>query len=1036
MKELTEVRFSHRGLFSLSQKTTKFSKVLQSFVLPLALGALAVCGAATAPSAQAVTLNWSAVKEPGIGGAVTSIEVCPADSNKIVVGGDMLGATYSTDGGATWNDSFGLTNWECADATWAPGSTSTIWIGTMGGPFKSIDGGRNWVAKRSGMPAPETYWGFNVPIQNIIFDPNNSLRMLAFGGSHRDWSTGKSTAKMGSVWESTNGGESWTQKAVIADGGAGVGGDVMTAEFASGSSTIVYAATRNSGVYRSNDGGATWTAKNSGLPTTTTDFIAVHPTSASTLWWCGVGKRAVYKSTEGGDSWSFSGSGLGFDTVYDHLYRMITVSPANSNVLYVSNANWESLYKSTDGGANWSNVAATLPPTPTGLYVQGVWTEIDPNNANTVYTCNSVTIFKSTDAGANWTNVSSKTGSSTGLWQGKGYSGYVSTKIKWNPLNTNQVVLQAMDDGKFMSSTDNLLNWKMRGTGMNQWSGGNDVTFGGTGGSTIYVALGQWGADGEAPARSTDGGASWTYLANPGSGVSQSIYTLPSDTTKVWLIRSGRLYYSSNSGSSWAEINVDNNTTLSQIVGDNASPPNIYIAAQNGAYKGSASNSFTRAATVEWSNAMHIALDPSKTGRFYLAAWLYNQYNCGIYRVDNGTQTRIGGNLYSYVVAVDPQNANRVVMVTNHDPGVEISQATGVWMTENALDATPIWTQQNTGLPMLRGKAIAIHPTNGTIIVGLNGRGFYKSNTSCAAATPTGTGIGLNGQYFNDRTLTSLVRTQTDAQVNFDWGVGQPQSGGANMSGIGSDNFSVRWSGQVQAIEAGTYTFTVTADDGVRLTLNGATSPQIDRWILQGPTSYSTTHTLTAGQKIDVKMEYFEQTGGATAKLLWTRPGGISVAIPQAQLYSAPTSSVLVNRATGGTASASSAPMAGEGAAQAFDGSTNTKWLGNQSNPSWLQYTFPLDKAYTITQYRIASANDAPGRDPKNWTLQGSNDNWTTLTNLSASQINQTFGSRNSFNGNYSVSNSTAYKSYRLNITANSGDGLVQLSELELLGAS
>ena len=128
--------------------------------------------------------------------------------------------------------------------------------------------------------------------------------------------------------------------------------------------------------------------------------------------------------------------------------------------------------------------------------------------------------------------------------------------------------------------------------------------------------------------------------------------------------------------------------------------------------------------------------------------------------------------------------------------------------------------------------------------------------------------------------------------------------------------------------------------------------------------------------------------------------------------------------------------MAGEGAAQAFDGSTNTKWLGNQSNPSWLQYTFPLDKAYTITQYRIASANDAPGRDPKTWTLQGYNDNWTTLTNLSASQINQTFGSRNTFNGNYSVSNSTAYKSYRLNITANSGDGLVQLSELEVLGAS
>ena len=146
------------------------------------------------------------------------------------------------------------------------------------------------------------------------------------------------------------------------------------------------------------------------------------------------------------------------------------------------------------------------------------------------------------------------------------------------------------------------------------------------------------------------------------------------------------------------------------------------------------------------------------------------------------------------------------------------------------------------------------------------------------------------------------------------------------------------------------------------------------------------------------------------------------------------TSSTLTNRATGGTASASSNPVANEAADKAFDGNTNTKWLGSSST-GWLQYTFPNSKAYTITQYRIASANDAPARDPKNWTLQGSNDG-STWTNLSASQSNQTFASRNTFNGNYSVTNTTAFKSYRLNITANNGNGLIQLSELELLGSS
>lgn len=153
--------------------------------------------------------------------------------------------------------------------------------------------------------------------------------------------------------------------------------------------------------------------------------------------------------------------------------------------------------------------------------------------------------------------------------------------------------------------------------------------------------------------------------------------------------------------------------------------------------------------------------------------------------------------------------------------------------------------------------------------------------------TPAGTGTGLTGKYYSDKNLTTLVQTQIDATVDFDWGTGQPQySGGGNMSSVGPDNFSVRWTGQLQAIEAGTYTITTTSDDGVRLYLNGATTPQIDKWFDQGPTPYSTTVSLTAGQKIDVTMDYYDAGGGAVARLSWIRPGAsTTVAIPMSQLY-------------------------------------------------------------------------------------------------------------------------------------------------------
>ena len=65
--------------------------------------------------------------------------------------------------------------------------------------------------------------------------------------------------------------------------------------------------------------------------------------------------------------------------------------------------------------------------------------------------------------------------------------------------------------------------------------------------------------------------------------------------------------------------------------------------------------------------------------------------------------------------------------------------------------------------------------------------------------------------------------TQTDGTVNFTWGGNSPGSQ------VSSDNFSVKWSGQVRAPVSGSYTFTVTGDDGVRLFLNGQLV--IDGWV-------------------------------------------------------------------------------------------------------------------------------------------------------------------------------------------------------------
>jgi parallel beta-helix repeat protein len=139
------------------------------------------------------------------------------------------------------------------------------------------------------------------------------------------------------------------------------------------------------------------------------------------------------------------------------------------------------------------------------------------------------------------------------------------------------------------------------------------------------------------------------------------------------------------------------------------------------------------------------------------------------------------------------------------------------------------------------------------------------ADTAIGSATPGGSACpdaasnAFTACYYTDMNLTTLGLTRVDTAVNFWWARNAP------AEGIPADYFSVKWNGKF-SFNAANYTFRVTADDGFRLYVDG--SLVLDKWFVQGATTYTVVKSMTAGTHT-ITMTYFEQRGDAVAQLSW-----------------------------------------------------------------------------------------------------------------------------------------------------------------------
>jgi hypothetical protein len=169
-------------------------------------------------------------------------------------------------------------------------------------------------------------------------------------------------------------------------------------------------------------------------------------------------------------------------------------------------------------------------------------------------------------------------------------------------------------------------------------------------------------------------------------------------------------------------------------------------------------------------------------------------------------------------------------------------------------------------------------------------RGSVKVNLLDTAALMSAADPSFTGRYYPGVPIT--LTAQPRPGYRFAGWQGSTRSSERTVthtlpvtSPVNADGFSVRWRGQLRAPASGSYTLRTRSDEGVRVWLGG--NLVIDNWSPHSVTDNTAAPvTLAAGQRIDIVVEYFDNRGDATMRLLWLPPGAPQyLPIPATQLF-------------------------------------------------------------------------------------------------------------------------------------------------------
>ena len=525
---------------------------------------------------------------------------------------------------------------------------------------------------------------------------------------------------------------------------------------------VIYVGAPSGGLWKSNNNGLTWTEYSNGLTRLGVSSIVINPSNPDIIY-IGTGDRdagdapgyGVWRSVDGGLTWSPQNSGMGNRTVYE-----ILMNPSDPNILIASTSG-SRIYRSTDGGLNWAFTAtsssmkdiAFKPGDPNTIYASGTSFDVSTNGGLTfTQVTTGVPTFSQRIAIAVTPNQPSYVYMIAG--NGSGLMGIYRSTNSGLSFTTR-------------TSTPNVLGYDVTGgAGSQAWY---DLVIAAdpTNANVIYTGgVNIW--------KSVDGGTTMTCVAHwVGSGgvapvhADQHALEFSPHTNEIFSGNDGGIHVSSNEGSTWDELSSGLAIAQTYKIGVSQTVTDLVINGHQD--NGTTISRGSEFITEIGGDGMECIIDPTDENYMYGALYygdIRRSTNGGAsFGSISGSITETGGWVTPY--KLDPNNANTMfagfdniwknTAVRTGTAWTQISSFGGTnnitdlaiapsnsnvmyvsregtnrfYFSTNVLSASPIWTNLTANLPVASTpKDIEIDPTDSTHLFIAIGNDIYESTNS------------------------------------------------------------------------------------------------------------------------------------------------------------------------------------------------------------------------------------------------------------------------------------------------------------------